>query len=274
MRLPLNLRTALFAAVLSLFVPLRQAQAQECVKFQGLNHCGIGAARVSGSEKDVRIDVPEATGKDGISIQLPSAEAWTAEFVSDDDVHRDLFTAVAEGAPVSTTTMDSKPDATTYSATFTGSGEGTTYSVLAYYNGKLQAAVGGIPSGTQGAASRFIPNGSQPPSCRRLPQTYSQCLEACDNIGYVNCDYCSTPCRTILSFKNDRLTGACSWTVGVNEPAVTLANGKEVLADQLVLLEEVVGPSNYPYLDFNRIDLQTTARSTVITAESFIPASR
>jgi len=274
MRLPLNLRTALFAAVLSLFVPLRQAQAQECVKFQGLNHCGIGAARVSGSEEDVRIDVPEATGKDGISIQLPSAEAWTAEFVSDDDVHRDLFTAVAEGAPVSTTTMDSKPDATTYSATFTGSGEGTTYSVLAYYNGKLQAAVGGIPSGTQGAASRFIPNGSQPPSCRRLPQTYSQCLEACDNIGYVNCDYCSTPCRTILSFKNDRLTGACSWTVGVSEPAVTLANGEQVLADQLVLLEEVAGPSNYPYLDFNRIDLQTTARSTVITAESFIPASR
>ena len=47
MRLSVNLRAALCTAVLSLVVPLSQAQAQECVKFQDLNHCGIGAATVS-----------------------------------------------------------------------------------------------------------------------------------------------------------------------------------------------------------------------------------
>ncbi|WP_164021291.1 hypothetical protein [Pyxidicoccus trucidator] len=273
MRLSLNLRAALSAALLALLVPISQAQAQDCVKFQDLNHCGIGAAKVSATEKGVRIDVPQATGKDGVAIHLPSAAAWTAEIVSD-GAQRNLFTAVAEGEPVSTTTVDSQADRTTYSATFTGSGENTTYSVIAYYNGRLQAAVGGVRSGEQGAVGMMIPGGNWTPSCRPRTQTYDACLSSCYANGYSNCNYCSTPCRPYVGFGNAAANSACFWTLAVAEPAVRLPNGQIVRADRIVLHEEVSGPSNYPYLSFNRIDLQTTARSTVITAESVTPAGK
>ncbi|MFP2904943.1 hypothetical protein ACLESD_07790 [Pyxidicoccus sp. 3LFB2] len=273
MRLSVNLRAALCTAVLSLVVPLSQAQAQECVKFQDLNHCGIGAAKVSATTRGVRIDVAEGTGKDGVAIQLPAAAAWTAEFASE-GAQRNLFTAVAEGAPVSTATVDSRAEGTTYSATFTGSGEGTTYSVLAYYQGRLQGAVGGVQSGQQGPVGMMIPGGNWTPSCRPRTQNYNTCLAVCAQNQYSNCNYCSTPCRTYVGFANAVMNSACSWTFAVSEPGVRLPNGEIVRADRLVLHEEVSGPSNYPYLNFNRIDMQTTARSTLITAESFTPAGK
>ncbi|MFP2928562.1 hypothetical protein ACLESO_25880 [Pyxidicoccus sp. 3LG] len=273
MRLPLNLGASLFAAVLSLVVPFSQAQAQECVKFQGLNHCGLNAARVSGSDAGVRVSTADTSGKSGVSIHLPAAAAWTAELVSE-GAQRNLFTAIAEGAPVSTATVDAKAESTTYSATFTGSGARTTYSVLAYLNGTLQAAVGGVQSGETGAQGMMIPGGNWTPSCRPRTQTYNDCTISCAQNGYPNCNYCSNPCRIYVGFGNAAVNSACSWTIAVAEPAIQLPGGQIVRADRLVLHEEVAGPSNYPYLNFSRIDLQTTARSTTITAESVTPAGK
>ncbi|MFP2963428.1 hypothetical protein ACLEPN_38195 [Myxococcus sp. 1LA] len=276
MRSSRRVGTALWAAVFSLALPLSQAHAaDDCVEFQGLQHCGLGAVKVSASEKGVRIDnqEKEPSGKSGVAIHMPPAAAWTSEAVSE-GAQRNFFTAYAEEVPVSTSSVNAAREATTYSATFTGSGDATTYSVLAYYNGRLQAAVGGIRSGDTGAVGIMVPNPDWTPNCRPRTQTYTQCEASCYANGYYNCNYCNTLCPIAVGFGNAQYHSACFWQHSVAEPGVRLPNGQVVRADQIVMQEEVTGPSNYPYLNFNRIDVQTTARSTVITGESFIPASK
>ncbi|QDE71527.1 hypothetical protein BHS09_33595 [Myxococcus xanthus] len=276
MRSSRRVGTALWAAVFSLALPLSQAHAaDDCVEFQGLQHCGLGAAKVSGSEKGVRIDSQEKepSVKNGVAIYMPPAAAWTAETVSD-GAQRNFFTAYAEEVPVSTSSVNASRESTSYSATFTGSGDATTYSVLAYYNGRLQAAVGGIRSGDTGAVGIMVPNPGWTPNCRPRNQTYAQCEASCYANGYSNCNYCNTVCRMTVGFANAQLHSACLWQHTVAEPGVRLPNGQTVRADQIVMQEEITGPSNYPYLNFNRIDVQTTARSTVITGESIIPAGK
>ncbi|QDE93197.1 hypothetical protein BHS06_31765 [Myxococcus xanthus] len=276
MRSSRRVGTALWAAVFSLALPLSQAHAAEnCVEFQGLQHCGLGAVKVSDLRKGVRIESQEKepSGKGGVAIHTPPAAAWTAETQSE-GAQRNFFTAYAEDVPVSTSTVDSSRESTSYSATFTGSGDATTYSVLAYYNGRLQAAVGGIRSGDTGAVGMMLPNPGWTPNCRPRTQTYAQCESACYANGYSNCNYCNTPCSLTVGFASAQLSSACLWQYNVTEPGVRLPNGQTVRADQIVLQEEISGPSNYPYLNFNRIDVQTTARSTVITGESLIPAGK
>ncbi|WP_050989158.1 hypothetical protein [Corallococcus macrosporus] len=266
--------TALWAAVFSLAFPLSQAAAADnCVEFQGLQHCAVGAAKVTGSERGVRIDNADTSGKGGVAIHMPPAAAWTSEVVSD-GAQRNAFTAYAEQVPVSTSTVNATAESTTYSATFTGSGDATTYSVLAYRNGRLQAAVGGIRSGDTGAVGLMVPNPGWTPNCRPRGQTVLQCEQACWSNGYANCNYCYTLCPISTGFGNASYNSACFWQHAVAEPAVRLPNGQVVQADQIVMQEEVSGPSNYPYLNFNRIDVQTTARTTVITGESVAPASK
>lgn len=277
MRSSRRVGTALWAAVFSLALPLSQAHAaaDDCVEFQGLQHCGLGAVKVSASAKGVRIDSQEKepSGKGGVAIHTPPAAAWTAETRSE-GAQRNFFTAYAEDVAVSTSSVNSSRESTSYSATFTGSGDATTYSVMAYYNGRLQAAVGGIRSGDTGAVAIMVPNPGWTPNCRPRNQTYAQCESACYANGYSNCGYCNTLCPLSVGFANAQLSGACLWQYTVAEPGVQLPNGQTVRADRIVLQEEISGPSNYPYLNFNRIDVQTTARSTTITDESVVPAGK
>ncbi|AKQ63273.1 hypothetical protein A176_000185 [Myxococcus hansupus] len=268
-----QMKSALWAAVFSLALPLGEAQAQACVEFAGLQHCGVGAAKVSRTQQGVQIDNPDTSGKSGVAIHTPPAAAWNFE-AQTDGAQRQQFTAYAESAPVSTSSVESRPDLTAYSATFTGSGEETTYSVLAYRSGRLVAAIGGVRSGEVGAVGVMIPTPGRTPSCRPIGQTLEQCRTVCRNNGYLNCNYCNMPCRPSGGFGGATYNSACFWRYTLQQQAVRLANGQTVEADEIVMQEEVSGPSNYPYLNFNRIDMQSTARTTVITGESIVPASK
>lgn len=273
MRLPWNLGERCWVAMFALVLPLAQAQAQECVEFQGLEHCAIGEARLRMTEEGLRLD-SGASEKDGVSISLPNATSWTASSHTDEsssEEQRTLFTAMTEGAPSSTATIQTTRESRAFSATFTGAGEASTYSALIYYRGALQAAVGNLHNGEIAARAMV---GGNPPNCRPRGQTPEECYVACKEAKYTNCNYCYGPvCQPVTSGFHTTPQGACQWVFAhVDRNELQLSDGRVVRGDQIVLTEEVNGPGSYPYLGFDRMLLQSTARSVTLVNESVTSA--
>ncbi|AKQ63277.1 hypothetical protein A176_000189 [Myxococcus hansupus] len=271
MRLLRQYNNTLWAAVFAFTLPFAQAQAQECVEFKGLNHCGIGNAQVSVSDEGLKVVSDDASGKGGVLIYTGLATSWTAGFFSESDAdeNRMLFSSVSEGSVTSTASVETRGKERTYAGSFTGAGESTTYSVLVYQRGRLQAAVGGIRNGTIGGQEPLEPGPIQP-YCRPQYQTQQMCEYDCADRGYGSCNYCRNPCQGTFRTLPDAV---CQWRFDVAYGRVMLMDGREVEGDEIVLTEEVRGPTSYPYLGFDEIHVQSTARTLRMVSESVIPAA-
>lgn len=285
MRFSRKFEKALWAAVFSLALPLgqAQAQAQECVEFSGLRHCGIGDARLSVTDEGLRVDNESGSGQDGMVIHTGLATSWTAGIFGKSDhpdSERTVFSSVSEGSTTSTASLVTEGEKTSYAASFTGAGESTTYSVMIYYQGQLQRAIGGVGNGTIGVhepGPRTNP-GSVQPYCRARhydsggrtgAQAERACMNDCVSMGYNTCSYCTRPCTATF---NTRPNASCEWRFDVAYPYLELADGSEVLGDQIVLSEEVRGPASYPYLGFDEIHIQSTMKAMQIVSESVVSA--
>ncbi|WP_426755299.1 hypothetical protein [Myxococcus sp. Y35] len=244
--------------------------------FSELNHCGIGKARVTATDAGVKVESESGSGQDGVLIHTGLATNWTAATFSQSDraENRMLFSSVSEGSVTSTATIDSNGQENTYAARFTGAGESTTYSAMVYHQGRLQAAIGGIRNGTIGVYEPGPynpgPVTNNPPNCRSRYQSVSACLTQCSQMGYWNCNYCYIPCASTFHVTP---RASCEWRFQVASPVVRLSDGREVAADEIVLSEEVRGPTSYPYLGFDEIHIQSTARTVEIVSESVVPAA-
>ncbi|QSQ26542.1 hypothetical protein JY651_17110 [Pyxidicoccus parkwayensis] len=269
MRLKRMIGNSLWAAVLALVIPVTQAQAEDCVTYNGLNHCAKGNAKVS-SEGDagVQVDTDES-GHSGVIIHTGLATHWTAgTFTSSDDESsnvRTLLSSVSEGSATSTATIETDGETTTYASTFTNAGEDTTHSVLIYYRGVLRYAAGGLHQ--QGGPIINEP-GPVGPNCRPAGQSVTFCRNTCRSWGYPNCDYCNTPCAGVFS---TRPTGSCEWRFQLPHENVRIAD-QVIQGDEIVFSEEVPGASSYPYLGFDQIHIETTARNLTVTNESVVNA--
>lgn len=268
MRSPRSFKNSCWVALMALVLPISQSQAQECVKSDGLNVCPIGKAQVTQLDAStVQLNNLGDTGTDGAAISLGQATDWAAayEASSSDGSQRTTFTAVSDGAPISTTTSRKVGDARELSATFTGSGADSTYTLQAYLGGVLQAEVRGIQSGRSGALihARAI---NSAPSCRGWRQSVPDCRDACRRQGFSSCAYCDIECERAIKFKNDRavFVGACQWTISQESSPVVLADGNTVEADAIVMTEEVRGAGSYPYLNFEKILLQASGGTAVL----------
>ncbi len=279
MRLLWNFGTPLWAAVFSLALPLAQAQAQDqdCVTFQDLNHCGVGEAYVSATDEGVRIENGDVSGESGVVIHTGMASHWTAGVFSESDAPEHgkmLLSSVSEGSMTSTATLVTEDGRAAYSTTFTGAGEESTHSALVYYQGQLQGVMTRLHNGGVNVFEPDEPVTPWPPpspSCRPAYQSWNSCMDQCQSMGYWSCNYCYTPCNYSFSVTP---RGQCQWTIDLAHPYVELSDGRILQADRLVLSEEVHGPTNYPYLGFDEIHLQTTANVTQIVSESVTPAKQ
>ncbi len=249
-------------AVVALALPIAQSHAQECAKADGLNVCPIGKAQLKQVEDGVELHNLGETGRDGAAISVGQATDWTAHYetASTDDAQQTTFTAVSDGAPISTTTARKVGDAREVSATFSGSGADTTYTLQAYRQGELQAEVRGIQSGQRAFLTLARAVGSSP-SCRGYRQTVMACIAECQRSGFGSCTYCDIECPRAIGFHNVRDAAhyaACRWVVGQPTSTVVLSDGSTVDADQLVMTEEVRGAGSYPYLNFEKILFQAS----------------
>ncbi|HZI07501.1 MAG TPA: hypothetical protein VEZ71_26020 [Archangium sp.] len=255
--------TSCWVALVALALPIAQGHAQQCVKSDGLGVCAIGKAQLKPlDESSVLLTNLGDSGTDGAAISLGQATDWTAayETSSQEDAQQTTFTAVSDGAAISTTTSVKRGDAREISATFTGSGADSTYTLQAYRQGELQAEVRGIRNGQIAARAIQIPGGN-PPSCRPYYQTIPNCYSACAQAQYNSCLYCETRCSRPIGFhnvSNEVLVGACRWVVRDSVSPVVLSDGNTVEADELVMTEEVRGTGSYPYVSFEKILFQAS----------------
>lgn len=241
--------------------PVRSAA--ECVIFEGLEHCSIGEGRLS-LDSDEGLTISNIQNGSGVSISLTGATNWTgtAWLGTSHDLRQEaLLTAVAEGAATSTATLGLEMDRVDLGATFTGSGDASTFSVFIYRDGVLQAGLGGLENGTIGAIS--IGGG---PGCRPAGQTENECRVICQANGWP-CGYCSTPCR--FGF-GTLANSACQWQIAMSVRSWRLSDGTTVEGDTVVLTEEVGAAASYPYLNFDEIQLQGTVGAATFISESVV----
>ena len=254
-----SLGNSCWVALMALALPVAQSHAQECVKSEGLDVCAIGKAQVRQfDETSVLLTNLGDSGQDGASVSLGQATDWTAAFeASSKDGAQHTFTAVSDGAPISTTTSSMKGDVREISATFTSLGSGIHLHAPGLSPGR---AAGRGARNSERADRRPGPAHwrLQTPSCRPYYQTIPACYAT---VLTSSCLYCETRCPRPIGFhnvSNEVLVGACRWIVRDTIAPVVFSDGRTVEADELVMTEEIRGAGSYPYVNFERILFQAS----------------
>jgi hypothetical protein len=258
---------SLWAAVLACIIPVTQSRAEEpvCVEYHGLNHCGLAGAGVKKTGSGVKVENHDTSGPGGVIIHTGTTTSWTAgtfiEGVGESQDSKTVLSSVSEGTTTSTAILTQTGGKVAYSATFLRkTGKESTYSLLIYREGILQAAVGGIPSGDVQAVS--IPNEALPPIVRPLGMYYDLCISTCIRLS---CAYCE---RYNLNAHRTLPGGVREWELDVANPELHLKDGRVVLGDEIVMREEVPRSERQPSAGFDQIRIQTTAEDIVISDES------
>ena len=205
-----------------------------CVEFAGNAHCSLGNARLRVGST-LTVANLSAAGKDGVAISLPEATSFipTGTYANSAATSTLIVNAVSDGVTTSTVKAVNTDRGTSYSATFTGSGQSSTYSAIFSRNGQEVARVAGIRNGQVG-----VPALATPGRIWRWIKFHVRIVPAS------------------LAATAD-VSGACSWeqSFDPNAPAsVTLANGQAIEVDNLELREDVPVAGSYPYTSFDRID--------------------
>ncbi|RKH11447.1 hypothetical protein D7Y13_09885 [Corallococcus praedator] len=267
MRLFNRLAQSSLAALFVVALPFAQAQAEECVTFNGINHCGMGKAQLRLNGKELQVVSPYGAAEDGVAIFTEGSTVWSAGFRSQPSgqgVEQTVLTGESEGAAASTATLRTEGGRTSYAATFTAATpDQSTYTATVYSQGQRVASVSGVRYGDVGVTQvpgRVISGIT--PTCTN--QGYSACMASCT---YANCNYCTVPCRR--TFHRLELSGACVWSMQVERANFQLAQlgaAAQVVEGDMVELTEEIDPSgSYPYVNFDRILVQSTAKVTTLT---------
>ena len=243
--------TTLASATLACVLPATAFAQESCLTFDGLTHCPEGRAslRLSRTGETLAVRTSDSSGRDGVAIRFDGARSWSSVASFRGDGGRDarlVSTALADGFAVSTATMSRNGSKVELGATFTGSGSGSTYSVLIYRDGVLKASSGGNPNGSAAI------------------DVFSPCLW----LGGVEGDICDL----VWEFRNSPGQSRCEWGL-VSDELLTFRfpNGKRVRGDEVQLVEEISPNGGYPYLSFDEIVLRGTGDAIRLHSESINP---
>ena len=222
------------------------AQAQDCVDFEGLEHCSVNDAElILGEGLTV---IPAKGGDSGVSVHFSEGVVWGSAVEIEENAKGAtsvLATAASEGKITSTSTVRRDARGSLgFSATFTGASEGRTYSIQVYNDGVFQGGAGGIDDG---AEYLYVDP--------RWDEDFIMWL-----IGH-------------WSFHLRVADGGCGWEINLDETrALRLANG-EVLEGDTIRFEEELrkGHGHYPYTGFDTIELLGSAPSITLESASVLP---
>lgn len=236
----ITVRAALAAGILTLST---SAMAQTpAVVYQGLKHTAIGDALLRLDERRNALEVTTADpdGRDGVAVHLKDTTTdWTAQtaLVTDGLPLTSTLQAFAEGQSISSAVLRQMNDRFALSARFTGA-RTSTYAVLVYDQGTLVASLGAVPP----TAQVYIPF--------RMP-----------------CEFFDHGCGFIPRFRNHQ-NGECEWAFTFPRAGrITLPDGRRITGTEVRLVEELHPAGHYPYLSFDGVTLQTTARRLTLLSE-------
>lgn len=234
------------------------ALAQDCVEFQGIDHCPVGEATLGLSEDG--LVVQNQGGVSGVSSRFSPTVHWNGQMEFPPGLpHQTTLSSISGGETTSRLLIEPEGNGFRARATFTGASEQPTYSVLIYRDGVLQGALGGF-DGSEPGKSADRP--TKPATRGDGPQ--DKVALYVDGIYWGEIDiwwwwdfhfFIAPP-------------GGCNWGMSFSQAVpFQLPNGEQVLGDQVVFAEDVRGDGHYPYLGFESIETATTAPGFTITDE-------
>lgn len=219
------------------------AQTTAPVVYRGLTHTAIGGAtlRVDSRRNTLEIATLDPNGGDGVAVHLDKTTTdWTAESgtVNGSVPFAMNWNAVADGQSISAAAMRAIDGRIALSARFTGA-TAPSYAALVFKDGKLVGSLGSLPP----TAHIYLPD-------------------------WVPCEFLEGGCSFIPRFRNDH-NGACEWSFVFRRTGpITLPGGRQIIGNEVRLVEEVRPAGHYPYLSFDGITIQTNARTLTLFSES------
>lgn len=248
-------------ALLAGLVLAAPALAQECVPFQGIDHCPVGLASLSVGPDGLSVDSPGGSGDDGVVSRFAPTTFWRGEFAipagsgTNQATH---FSSISGGNVTSGLDITPVNGRLQLEATFTGDSESSTYSVLIYDDGILVGSLGNF-SGDPDAGNKVSGKAG---GKNRLGQKIALYIDGI-YMGQIEEPWW-WPWVTFGIANN----GGCNWGVGIGHDVLfTLPDGNRVVGDEVRFTEDVKGPNHYPYLGFEAIETRSTASTFTLTDE-------
>lgn len=247
-------------ALLAGLVLTAPAQAQDCVPFQGIDHCPIGLATLSAGPDGLTVTSPGGDGSDGVESRFDPTTFWKAQFAlpaGEDNNQATHFSSISAGKVTSELDIAPEDGRLHLQASFTGDAETSTYSVLIYDDGILVGSLGGFSGEGDGntlSSKKAGPN--------RITQRIALYIDGI-YMGQIREPWWWP--WVSFGIAND---GGCNWGLQMaNDVTFSLPDGNRVVGDEVRFEEDVRGPSHYPYLGFEAIATQSTAESFRVVNE-------
>lgn len=241
-------------AVAFVLVAAAPAFSQECATFDGVEHCPLGTASLTQSADGLTVDGFGESDENGVALSFADATSWRSQVDArgNGEGTASLRTAaIADGVTSSTATFEQNDGLLELSATFTGSGDDSTYSAMVYNDGVFQGGVGGL-NNNQRAMYVDI---NDPLNPWDEPDPFWDWPWRWPWIGW--------------GFDILATNQACQWAIDF-DTAVNfhLSDGTQVMGDEVRLVEEVDPDGGYVYLSFDGITAQGDLGSFTFTSES------
>ena len=207
-----------------------KAEAQCVERFDGIQSCAKGNAKVAASEKGVDVSGVVDPKSDGVSSNFEGAIGWSQQADIRVGENRSPFSLAARDGDQVVSTLSVAPgreaNQLALLPNFTGTAGGSQYRVNVYQDGMLQG------------------------STIYEPQRYIIIIIIIHWWWWW--DFYNW--RAVSPGHNIQ-DGACVWRMNAREGAFSvLIDGKEVRGNQLELVEEI-GDGHYPYTSFSGIDV-------------------
>lgn len=247
------------SALLTGLVLAAPAQAQDCVPFQGIDHCPVGLAVLTAGADGLTVSGPGG-GQDGVAARFAPTTFWTAQLelpAGPGNNQATHFSSISAGEVTSELHVTPEDGRLHLEATFTGDAETSTYSVLIYDDGILTGSLGGF-SGDPGASGVS----GKAAGGNRLTTKIALYVD-----GFYMGEIEDPWWWPWISFGIAN-TGGCNWGMALDRDATfALPDGNRVVGDEVRFEEDVHGPGHYPYLGFEAIETRSTADSFTVLNE-------
>ena len=221
---------------------------RDCVEFQGIKHCRLGATKLTPREEGKFLEMKGMSSpeKDGVSILLPDVTNFEAEGRIDsraDDAVLNVR-ALNEDRIIGTMAVKRANEGYIVSAMFTGDNDGT-YTVNLYKGMDRVGSISGLANGSEFYLSHYYPSWLY---------------------WWVWWHWAH-----FWNIQSGPNAGGCVWSFDFppgDEVLVKVDSGEEVAADRIELEEVVKKSGSYPYLTFNRIEYTTNGGRMLLESEN------
>ncbi|MEM9557168.1 MAG: hypothetical protein AAGC60_23115 [Acidobacteriota bacterium] len=258
--------------------------AQQCVPFQGIDHCSLGPTSLALTPDGLNlVKVGGAGVVGGVASHLPAGTTfWAAQLAFEPGIGPGpwmLMSAIADGAAVARLRLDEIDNGYLQggpainngylvSLGFTGAAASSTYSVLVFNDGVLQGAVGGVSSDPQ-VMQTTMPHDDVPDPWDVIifdwPGPWIPDDGPFPGPGDDPFPEDDGPTTT---FGIEAISGACFYSMSNGlDMLVHLPGGQLVTGDEIRFVEEVAGAGHGGYQTFHGMETTIGAQTMTIVNE-------